>query len=102
MKLIGQKLREMKENCDDQGGNYYSYEPEEKSFNGAGYESMAGIRLKKGKYLLTFSFQVKATNQWIYLYLGQESIISNAGYYVPTTSQFMPFTIRTIKNITEE
>lgn len=58
--------------------------------------------LDKGKYLITFSFQLKATNQWLYLYLGQESIIANSGFYVPTTAQFMPFTIRIIKNITED
>lgn len=74
----------------------------EQSFNGAGYEPVASIKLKKGKYLITFSFQLKATNQWLYLYLGQESIISNAGFYVPSTSSFMPFTIRVIKTITED
>lgn len=58
--------------------------------------------MKKGKYLITFSFQLKATNQWLYLYLDSESIITNAGFYVPTTSQYMPFTIRIIKTITED
>lgn len=95
-------MKDIKENGADHCGNFYSYEPDEKSFNGANYEPMAGIKLKKGKYLITFSFQLKATNQWLYLYLGQESIITNAGYYIPTTSQFMPFTIRIVKNITEE
>lgn len=45
---------------------------------------------------------LKATAQWLYLYLDSESIITNAGFYTPTTNQFQPYTIRIIKTITEE
>lgn len=78
----------------------YSFSMKEESYNGTNYEPVAGIKLKKGKYLITFSFQLKAINQWLYLYLDNESIITNAGFYTPTTSQFMPFTIRIFKTIT--
>lgn len=102
IKSIGQKMRIIKEKELSQDGNYYSFQPKQESYNGASYENLASIRLKKGKYLITFSFQLKATNQWLYLYLGTEAIISNAGFYVPTTVQFMPFTVRIIKTVTED
>lgn len=56
MKSIGQKLKIIKEKEIQQDGNYYSFEPKEDQYNGASYENVASIKLKKGKYLITFSF----------------------------------------------
>jgi hypothetical protein len=68
--------------------------------NNSTYEPLVSIKLPKGKYMLTFSYLLKAQNQWFYVYLNQgESVIQNCGYYVPTTSQFMPHTIRKIHTV---
>jgi hypothetical protein len=46
---------------------------------------------------------MKANNTWIYIYLNQgESIVTSCGYYVPNGSNWMPFTVRKIYEVTEE
>jgi hypothetical protein len=102
MKSLNQKMRKVKELNSQGGSTMYTYEPEEKLFNGASYQTLSSIKLKKGKYMITFSFMLKAHNQWLYLYLNQgESIMQNSGFYVPSTNQWMPFTVRIVKTINE-
>jgi hypothetical protein len=100
---LNQKLKKIREDNVEGGNTLCSYKPDDQHFSGASYETLSSIKLKKGKYLITFSFMLKATNQWLYIYLNQgEAIMSNSGFYVPNTSQWMPFTVRIIKRITEE
>jgi len=71
--------------------------------NNATYDPVATIKLPKGKYMLTFSFLLKAQNQWFYIYFNQgEQVIQNCGFYLPSTSQFMPHTIRKIHTVKED
>ena len=64
-------MKKIKEDNTDLRTNFYTFDPEQKSFTGAAYEALSSIKLKKGKYLITFSFNLKATNQWMYLYMNQ-------------------------------
>ena len=53
--------------------------------------------------MLTFSFMLKATGTWLYLYFNQgEALMSNSGFYVPTGSNWIPCTVRKIYNITDD
>lgn len=93
-------MKNIRQENANQGNTFYSFQPEEQTFNGQGYETLSSIRLKKGKYLITFSFMLKATNQWLYLYMNQgESIMANSGFYVPTTTFWLPFTVRVVKTV---
>jgi hypothetical protein len=68
---LSRKIRDLKDSNERSNiTTYYGATLEQKSYNGATYDPLASIKLPKGKYLLTFSFLVKATNQWIYLYFG--------------------------------
>lgn len=53
--------------------------------------------------MLTFNFLARAQNSWIYLYLNQgQSLIQNAGFYVPSAAHFIPHTIRKIHTVSAE
>jgi hypothetical protein len=53
--------------------------------------------------MLTFSFLLKAQNQWFYVYFNQgEQVIQNCGFYAPTTTQFMAHTIRKVHTVKNE
>ena len=46
------------------------------------------------------SFMLKATSQWIYLYLNQgQALMQNSGFYEPTTSNYVPHIIKKIHNV---
>ena len=74
---------------------------DEKIYNtGTNYEEIKSLKLKKGKYMLTMSFMVKATSQWIYLYLNQgTAIMQNCGFYEPTTSNYVAHTIKKVYQV---
>lgn len=59
---------------------------------------MGSIKLPKGKFLLTISFLLKANNSWLYVYMnnGQVNVLQNCGFYVSTSSYFMPHTLRKV------
>jgi hypothetical protein len=43
---------------------------------------------------------MKAQNQWFYLYFNQgQQVMVNCGYYVPSTSHFMPHTIKKVHTV---
>ena len=68
---LNNKIRDLKDsNARSKITTYYGATLEQKSYNGAGYDVLASVKLPKGKYLLTFNFLLKANNQWIYLYFG--------------------------------
>lgn len=49
------------------------------------------------------TFLLKATSQWIYIYLGQgQTLLQNAGFYVPSTTYFMPHTIRKVHSVNND
>lgn len=77
---------------------------EDKSYNsGENYESVASIKLPKGKFIMTLSYLVKATNSWMYLYFQQgQQCMQNCGFYVPTNGQYIPVVIRKLHTVTSE
>lgn len=100
---LSSKVKGLKEK-DNAGPNVIALgtmQIEEKAYNtGNNYESIGSIRLSKGKYLLTLSFLLKASNQWIYIYFNQgQQVIQNHGFYVPNNSMFMPHMIRKVHNV---
>lgn len=99
---LSKKIKELKENNDKNNvTTLYGATLEQKSYNGATYEPIASIMLPKGKYLLTLNFMAKCQNQWMYLYFGQgQALIQNCGFYVPTTTHFIPHTVRKIHTVT--
>ena len=96
--FLAKKVKKLKESKEHNKLNtYYGGVLEQKSYNGTTYEPVATIKLPKGKYLLTFNFLLKATSSWIYLYLNQgQPLMANAGFYVPTNTNFTAHTIRKI------
>ncbi len=85
------------------GYNMCNVKTEDQYFNGATYETLISINLPKGKYILTFSFLLKANNTWLYLYLNQgEGVMTNSGFYVPAGSNWVPCTVRKIYNVIED
>ena len=104
MDNLGRKLRTFKQSsAKNKVTTFYGANLEQKNYNGAGYENLATINLPKGKYLITFNFLAKTTNQWMYIYFGQGgSILQNAGFYTPSTTYFMPYTLRKIHTVTQE
>ena len=51
--------------------------------------------------MITLSFLLKATNQWIYLYFNQgQQFIQNCGFYLPNSTSFFPYTIRKLHTVT--
>jgi hypothetical protein len=68
---LSKKIRDFKDSSiKSKITTYYGATLEQKTYNGAAYEALASIKLPKGKYLLTFNFLLKASNQWVYLYFG--------------------------------
>jgi len=56
--------------------------------------------LPKGKHLLTFSFLLKATNQWMYMFIGNAGVImANNGFYVPSAGFFAPYEVRHVYTV---
>lgn len=101
--LLSSKIKAIKEN-EKANPNIVkcgSQQEEDKYYNsGTGYDPIASIKLPKGKYILTISFMVKANNSWMYLYFNQgQQCIQNCGFYMPSNSQFIPFTIRKFHTI---
>lgn len=102
--LLSSKIKSVKES-DKAGPNIVrcgTVQEEDKSYNSnANYEQIASIKLPKGKYILTLSFLVKANSLWMYLYFNQgQQCLQNSGFYVPTNTHFIPFTIRKSHDIT--
>ncbi len=81
-----------------------SVQEDAKSYSsGANYEEIAVIKLPKGKYVLTLSFLVKATNSWMYLYFQQgQQVIYQCGFYVPAATQYIPMVVRKAYNVTND
>lgn len=101
---LSKKVKELKENNEkNKITTYVGATLEQKSYNGANYEPIASIKLPKGKYLITINFLLKAQNQWMYLYFNQgQALMQNAGFYVPSSSHFIPITFRKIHEVTAE
>jgi hypothetical protein len=101
---LSRKVKELKESNENSNiKTYYGAVLEQRSYSSANYETLASVRLPKGKYLLTLNFLVKATNSWIYLYLNQGvSLMQNAGFYVPSAAHFIPHTVRKIHQVTAD
>ena len=101
---LANKIKEMKSsNEKNKLTTFYGSTLEQKTYSGNTYESMASIKLPKGKYLLTFNFLLKASSSWLYIYLNQgESLMQNAGFYVPNNTNFIPYTIRKIYSVANE
>jgi len=102
---LSKKIKDLKEN--DEKNNLVTYcgaTLQTISYNGASYDPLASIKLPKGKYLLTFNFMARCQSQWIYLYFGQGQLLMQnfSGFYVPTTTHFIPHTIRKIHTVTNE
>ena len=69
----------------------------EKSFNvGNNYESLGSIKLKKGKYLITFSCLARVTNQLMYIFFNNTQMIQNSAFYAPNNHQYIPYVFRKI------
>lgn len=103
MSVLSSKIKTIKDS-DKSGPNIVRCGPvqeDDKSYNsGSNYDVIATVKLPKGKHILTISFLVKATNSWMYLYFQQgQQCIQNCGFYVPTNSQFIPFTIRKLYTV---
>jgi hypothetical protein len=68
---LNKKIKDIKESNDkNKVSTFYGATLEQKSYSSSAYEALASLKLPKGKYLITFNFLLKATNQWIYLYFG--------------------------------
>ena len=104
MDFLHKKIKELKSSKDkNKAATYYGGQLDTKSFTGAGYETIATVKLPKGKYLLTFNFLAKATSSWMYLYLNEGgSIFPNAGFYSPNNTHFIPHTVRKVHHVTNE
>jgi hypothetical protein len=75
----------------------------EKNFSaGNNFETFSEITIPSGKYLVTWTFLAKATNQLMYIYLnqGQVALLTNCAVYVPNQQQFIPFTFRKVHQVT--
>lgn len=75
----------------------------QKNFSvGNNFETFSEITIPKGKYLITWSFLAKATNQLMYCYLnqGQVALLTNCAVYVPNQQHFIPFTLRKVHTVT--
>ena len=101
---LSKKIKDLKENNEKNNlSTFCGSTLEQKSYNGAAYDPIASIKLPKGKYLLTLNFMAKCQNQWIYLYFNQgQTLMQNCGFYVPTTTHFIPHTVRKIHAVTNE
>jgi hypothetical protein len=98
---LGKRIREAKENC-PAGTTLAAYAMEQKHYSsGSTYEPLISLKLPKGRWLLTFSYLLKAQNQWFYIYFGQgQQVMQNCGYYVPSSAHFIPHTVRKIHTVT--
>ena len=79
------------------------YDPREQKFAaGSTFETFSEITIPQGKYLITFTFLGKATNQLMYMYLNQGlvALLTNCAVYVPNQKHFIPFTFRKVHNVT--
>ena len=84
---------------------YIKHNPKEQKFMaGNTFEPFSEITIPKGKYLLTWTFFAKATNQLMYMYLnqGQVTLLTNCAIYVPNQQNFIPYTFRKVHNVTSE
>ncbi len=73
---------------------------DQKTYNStSSYEPIGTIRLPKGTYLITISFLLKATNQWLYIYLNQTQMMQNCGFYVPNNGNFIPYTVKKMHTV---
>jgi len=69
---------------------------------GITFETFSEISLPKGKFLITWTFLAKATNQLMYMYLNQGLVVllTNCAIYVPNNTNFIPYTYRKIHAVT--
>ena len=104
MDYLSKKVRDLKEsNEKNKLTTFYGATLEQKNYTGTTYEPFVTVKLPKGKYLLTCNFLMKATNSWMYIYLNQgQTIMQNAGFYVPSNSNFIPQTVRKVHTVTAQ
>lgn len=104
MESLHKKIKELRESNDkDKVATFYAANLDAKTYTGAAYEAVATIKLPKGKYLLTFNFLLKANSSWLYLYLNEGgSLFPNAGFYSPTSANFIPHTVRKVHTVANE
>ena len=98
MNYLNKKLKDIKaEEGDYDCGCFSGTRKGDKSYNSNnnGYDSLCEAKLPKGKYLLTFSFLLKASNQWMYLYFGHGgTLMTHCGFYVSTTNKYTSHIVR--------
>ena len=102
--FLSSKIKKLRESNDNHKLNTYcGAKTEQKSYSGNNYESMAKIKLPKGKYALTFNFLLKASSSWLYIYLNEGgNLMPNCGFYVPNNTNFTAHTIRTVHVVSQE
>ena len=69
---------------------------------GNNFESLASVKLPKGKYILTLSFFAKPTGTILYLYFGQTQTVLPNYFYAPNNSTFIPLIFRKLHNVTND
>ena len=101
---LGQRMRDIKEKEDPSHSTYCGkLEIEEKYYSSANFETVGSIKLPKGKYLLSISFLLKTNHQMFYLLINQNQQLMQGSYLcTPTSSYFMPHTIKKNYNINGE
>lgn len=101
---LTQKIRDLKtsDNVDKRDGLITTKELKERNFAGTNtFDPFIEIVLPKGKYLITWTFFAKATNQLMYIYLnqGQIPLLTNCAFYFPTQQHFIPITLRKVHTV---
>jgi hypothetical protein len=102
---LSQKVKDLKlsEEVQKKDGMLIETNLKEKNYSaGNNFEPFIEISLPKGKYLITWTFLAKATNQLMYIYLnsGQVALLTNCAVYVPNQQHFIPFTFRKVHTVT--